>query len=1231
MKSQLFRLCAVLFAVLAANSTAIAIESEVTLAERVPFTWFDATAWTNGVPNAPGDTANVFAPAVTQRPALVNLSPPITLGSLNTSGQQPIRITGPAVVFDSGMASPATVSTRNLGPLDYAPSPLLTINSVVRVAPGGHLHVDAGARAPIVFGSVIESDNLITLNGEITLLRDSPKQLGRLVLENADLTVATVGGLGTPSSSTQVGSGSTIRFTGDTAYDVTLDGGTLDVTDGNYTGPISLTGDSFFRATPIGQITTRELSGTISGAGGLTINSPRVVAGSGRDMRTGEVRLRITGANTYEGVTVLQSGRITAETETAFGSAIGSTVIAGADVSITTQTAEHFTVESGVLTFASGNLPTQDSMRIGNGRLNVSSTSFPMQVEVANAGSGEVADLSVYSPSGARSWTGGSIGVGDLGLAGQIEVDAPLRHDGGLVLRDAVLNTANTYTGPTSLIGFSGIINHADALGTSDEAIRIESGTLLFNVVPSTPRSVVASGGRLDVTPEAGVFDGDIHLAGDSVASIGGGGTYNGPITYSSNERTRKQLIDGVFNGRIAGDGALWLVGDVQLNTANDLRGSAVVLDGVTEVNHPKAINSPNTRIEDGELRYNVPLVGQPVMAQRFSGNSTGGRVVLGADQTLASPWVVDAGDLNVRADIEVQELVLVGADDLARVTSEAGGSLRLLGELRSEGLSQIDATLVGTGVVRGQGYQTNMNGDLSRFAGRLVAEHGQLSIGPVSADSLTDQAKIEVKRDAALRANGNFTIAADIHFQGGRSATGHDLITGNFAETQNFTGDLHVGSDGVRNSGTMSLGGNIFGAKFTHNNGGFRITSKLSGLTDQLTARGGVTIDETGSIQGVKEILIGDSGTLHLPQSSNLDRIDDDTTVRTHGGQLSLVSGQQFQTSERIGRLHAERGSTQLVASSDHGSLPTGLTVGEIHRDRGAVVRFLQAGRETTTTVENAEMFDGNMLGAGYILDTDIAPPVFAALDAANQIVALEPTAFGFRNVAPTEHVQMSTDELLSADVTLASILTLRTTDLNGYTLRVRSGGVLGRGTIRGGNITAGDGAADEELIFHNGVNLEANVVDNDLGGRVALVLVEGGTLSGTNTYTGGTFLAGTGQHSSLDVVNVQTPDAVPAADRLRVHSMRYQFGGVFDRQVAYESVTVTGNGSFYAGDNTVQIDELVLEEGQFSGVLVGDGSIVKSGPERASIGDITSPDFTGELIVNEAFSMLPEMPLRT
>src|SRR5262249_37842129 len=148
-------------------------------------------------------------------------------------------------------------------------------------------------------------------------------------------------------------------------------------------------------------------------------------------------------------------------------------------------TDEKFRIEGGVLQFNAGDFVPADPIVIAGGRVGL-----PIRSVIPTAVVAEGVGGSFFGSGQASSWTGGSTGVGNLGIGGALNVDAPLNHQGDLTLERAQLNVANGYTGNTYVTGTSAV-NHSGALSHSP-LVKIQSGAwLTLNAIPDGPAQYV--------------------------------------------------------------------------------------------------------------------------------------------------------------------------------------------------------------------------------------------------------------------------------------------------------------------------------------------------------------------------------------------------------------------------------------------------------------------------------------------------------------------------------------------------------------------------------------------------------------------------------------------------------------------------------------------------------------------------------------------------------------------
>jgi hypothetical protein len=355
---------------------------------------------------------------------------------------------------------------------------------------------------------------------------------------------------------------------------------------------------------------------------------------------------------------------------------------------------------------------------------------------------------------------------------------------------------------------------------------------------------------------------------------------------------------------------------------------------------------------------------------------------------------------------------------------------------------------------------------------------------------------------------------------------------------------------------------------------------------------------------------------------------LGDEVDVRSQGGFISLVSSSADPTSETIGDLTLQRGSTRIFVSSDHGSLAAGLTINHVAREPGSILYFRQAGFRNSTRILGGVDLQHGIIGPWAVTDDG-----FATLTDSGAVVTKSATTFADLNAAgPTDHVAMTGSKTISKDVTIASLRhnadgSLTTLDLGGHQLTVLSGGVFNSEVISNGRITAGE-AGDAELVLHHSHSVSADIVDNAGGGSVGLIVNSTGTrLSGNNTYTGGTWVVGSEYYPGTNArISIESLSAIPANDRVYVDNGTYELQAITGGEVSLAELHLRNNGyvsgSFLA---PLRVGQMVLEDGRINALIAGNGSIVKTSDGVVDFTNSTGAQFTGTIAVRDGLLMAP------
>jgi autotransporter-associated beta strand protein len=1175
--------------------------------------WFNAAAWSAGVPNSPGAIAQL---------QLLGGSSQVAVGGAVSIEQLLLQGTGATTLQGVG---PFNFATDGAGEL------LLQLSAVGGTAgatssiplqwdAAGILRIDVGAQSLLqVNGAIAAASGGVvkTGAGELRLGGNNGSWSGGLDVVEGVVVVANAQGLGAASTGATVRSGGRLVLQHSSAEPLAIDGGAVQLVNLDLTGPVAVTGSSLLHRpqNPVtlirGQLFESTLGptnviGNITGSGDLTIRN------ESRDA------LYLRGANSHSGHTYIEAGGVLAMTPMALGGASEGTTINGGQLIVQAPMAERFRIESGALYFNAGEFIPADPIIVAGGDVyfpNRNIVDTPIVVDGGNGG--------IRGGGPATSFVGGSTGVGNLRIV-NLNIDAPLAHQGALIVENVQLNVANSHTGDT-IVAYTADVNHAGAFGQSQK-VRIQRSELRLNVLPAGSPHYFVEGGVLIVPNSSQPITSPVTIGGgNSDAALRGAGVYEGPITVIPG--LRNQIWGGTFNGPISGPGSLELGGTepVHLNAANALEGRAWVRGGHVHMNHEQALDPYNTNVSAGTLHVNVPINAQIITNGDFFGS---GNIVFNAAQEFDHPWVLHDGSLTAAAPVGMSRLITLG-------DQVNGGPIRIDHEWTNIHSTNVNAPITGGGDIRNIGSQLVVAGNLSGFTGRIVAERGDTIMSQLAANSFAD-GEIHVRGEGTLQlATSNdtkFVVDADVFLHNAHGDhRGYDgaLVHSYYASEATFRGRIDVGDLGSTTSGNFSVEGKLTGNNLTHRGGGLTIKSIQDQLQGDLRIDNATLLfDGAGALTSVDAVLLENRGNIYLNKPGHNDRLADDVAIVSRGGAVSLFSNGQFAASETLGTLRMERGITQIVNSSDHGSLSSTLTIDHLDRRQGSILQLKEPGRLSTTRILNQPTEHGGMLGPWAITESG-----FAVLGPDNRIGTLASTTTSLPGAATTDHVNVNGDQTLTSDVTVASLRAAHpswSVNLNGHRLTVASGGIFNGPVISGGSLTAGvDG--DAELVLHNYGEMSADIVDNP-SGSVALVANNGYVhLRGANTYTGGTWVVGEEDltHASArGQLFIHNYASIPQNDRVYLDHGVYNLQNLPAGTVHLAELHVRGDSRVRSGFAQIDADLLVLESGIVSAQLTGDGAIHKQTDGVVQIGT-ASPNYVGTMTIDQGRVILDRTTL--
>ncbi|EAA9321106.1 autotransporter outer membrane beta-barrel domain-containing protein [Salmonella enterica] len=849
---------------------------------------------------------------------------------------------------------------------------------------------------------------------------------------------------------------------------------------------------------------------------------------------------------------------------------------------------------TGGTTISDGTLIANNVEALGTGNVTDNATlelNTGGDFDNAISGSGQVVKSGdeTLTLSGANSYTGGTIisggtlvatnvealGTGDVTDNAVLELNTGGTFDNvisgsGQVVKsgdDALtLSGSNTYTGGTTISGGTLVATNVEALGsgdvTDDATLELNTGGDFANNIGGTG-SVVKSGDKTLTLSGANSYTGGTTISGGTLVANNVEALGSGDVTDNA---TLELNTSGTFDNAISGSGQVVKSGDKTLtfSGANSYSGATTISGGTLIATH---VNALGTGAIDNRASLLLDASGQFTVTDLTT--ESGGNTEIGAGSTLQATTLTQKSDSTLTINLNsntvdpvihaASQVSLAGTLDITGVGDVLDSDPASTDDLDTFTLIASDKTIAGDFeklTVAG------MDADLADF----ITVDGRIDDTGKQYELTTALTWYADRDDAVTDAHGTFNLTnADGSFAVNTVLENVDATLDPASAT---------GWDGTslikQGAGTL-----ILNAENTYTGG-----TTISGGTLVAT-----NVDALGSGD------VTDNATLELNTGGTFDNaISGSGQVDKSGDKMLTLSGANSYSGGTLisdGTLVAsnvEALGTGDVTNDAVLELNTDGTFDNVISGSGQVVK---SGDETLTLSGSNTYTGGTLISGGTLVASNVE--ALGSGDVTNNAVLELNTGGDFtNNISGSGQVVKSGDE------------TLTLSGANSYT----GGTTISGGTLIASNVEAlgtGDVTDNATLEMNTGGDFSNNI------GGTGSVVKSGDktlTLSGTNTYTGGTTISG----GTLVATSV---DALGSGDVTDNAVLELNTGGTFDN-------VISGSGQVVkSGDGTLTLSGSNTYTG---GTTISGGTLVATNVDALGSGDVTD-DATLELNTGGTF----------
>ncbi|ECY3134425.1 autotransporter outer membrane beta-barrel domain-containing protein, partial [Salmonella enterica subsp. enterica serovar Derby] len=817
------------------------------------------------------------------------------------------------------------------------------------------------------------------------------------------------------------------------------------------------------------------------------------------------------------------------------------------------------------------------------------------------------------------------------------------------------LSGNNSYTGGTLISDGTLVASNVEALGsgdvTNDAVLELNTGGDFDNAISGSGQ-VVKSGDKTLTLSGANSYTGGTTISGGTLVASNVEALGSGDITDNA---TLELNTGGDFDNAISGSGQVVKSGDetLTLSGTNTYTGGTTISGGTLIATH---VNALGTGAIDNRASLLLDASGQFAVTDLTT--ESGGNTEIGAGSTLqattltqksdstltinlnsntadpvihAASQVSLAGTLDITGVGDVLDSDPASTDDLDTFTLIASDKT-IAGDFEKLTVAGMDADLADFITVDGRiddtGKQYELTTALTWYADRddaVTDAHGTFNLtnadGSFAVNTVLENVDATLDPDSATGWDGTSLIkqgAGTLILNAENTYTVGTTISGGTLVATNVDA---LGSGDVTDDATLELNtGGTFDNAISGSGQVVKSGDKMLTLSGTNSYSGG-TLISGGTLVATNVDALGsgdvtDDATLELNTGGTFDNaISGSGQVVKSGDDTLTLSGSNTYTGGTIisgGTLVAsnvEALGTGDVTNDAVLELNTGGDFDNAISGSGQVVK---SGDETLTLSGSNTYTGGTLISGGTLVASNVE--ALGSGDVTNDAVLELNTGGDFTNaISGSGQVVKSGDE------------TLTLSGANSYT----GGTLISGGTLIASNVEAlgtGDVTDNAVLELNTGGDFD-NAISGS--GQVEKSGDETLTLSGANSYTGGTLIS-SGTLVANDVNALGTGDVTDNA------VLELNTGGTFDNAISGsgqvvksgdETLTLSGSNT-YTGGTTINdgtliatsvdalgsgdvTDNAVLElntGGDFDNAISGSGQVVKSGDETLTLSGTNS-----------------------